>query len=422
LRTEQANDRTNTPLLDQLGEQLDAARLKYESFQNALLASHPELNAQRGRTPTLTIESLKNLPWDKQTAYLEYVVTNEQVLMFVLTRKDENSEPELKVYPVGIKSEELARKVRGFHKMMADRSPVFANSARELYDLLIRPAAQQLSGIGTICIVPDSYLWNVPFQALLSEDGRYLLEEHALDYAPSLTVLKEMSRQERGNSDHTRQSLLAFGNPVIGKEKASGQQDGNDLCPLPEAETEVTTLAQIYSSAGGKAFTGREATEKSFKTLASSYQIIHLATHGILDNRRPLYSYLLITKTEGDVENDGLLEAREIMDMKLNADLAVLSACDTARGRVGAGEGVIGMSWAFFVAGVRTTVVSQWQVNSVSTSQLMLNFHQALKSNKNDSAVKKADALRTAALSLMKDSRYRHPFYWAGFVMVGSNN
>jgi CHAT domain-containing protein/tetratricopeptide (TPR) repeat protein len=419
IRAEQAGGRTNTPLFTQLGEQLDSARLRHQAFLNAVLASRPELNSRRGQTPALTVEGINGADWDANTAYLEYVVTDEQVYLFVLTKA--GARPDLRVYPVAIKSQELSRKVEGFHRMLADRNPAFASAARELYELLISPAARQLSGIGTVCVVPDSFLWDVPFQALLSPNtGRYLLEDHAIYYAPSLTVLREMGNRGEG-ADHAKPSLIAYGNPVISTPKASGQNGGDELCPLPEAEAEVASLAQIYSPARGKAFTGREATEKSFKALAPGYRMIHLATHGILDNRRPLYSHLLLTRTAGDTENEGLLEAREIMDMRLGADLAVLSACETARGRVGAGEGVIGMSWAFFVAGVRTTVVSQWRVNSASTSRLMVNFHQALRGNQSGGAGKKADALRTAALSLMKDGRYRHPFYWAGFVMVGSN-
>ena len=115
---------------------------------------------------------------------------------------------------------------------------------------------------------------------------------------------------------------------------------------------------------------GREASEKSFKALAPTYSRIHLATHGVLDNREPLYSHLLLTKTNDDPENDGLLEAREIMNMDVRADLAVLSACETANGRIRDGEGVVGMSWAFFVGGTRSMLVSQWKVNSESTSQL----------------------------------------------------
>lgn len=422
VRSEQTNIRPDITALNQLFNQLDAARLKYESYQNALFASHPEFNVRRGRIAALTSENVNELARDGNTAYLEFVVTKEQVILFVLTKKDDNAGPELRAYLIGIKPDELAHKVDQFCQVMADRNPVFANSAHELYDLLIKPAAQQLSSVSTLCVIPDEYLWDLPFQALLSSNDRYLLEDYALYYSPSLSVLQETSRFHKENAAPAKQTLLGFGNPVIGKEKTSNAQgDAGGLCPLPEAEAEVISLAQLYGPTQSKVFTGREATEKAFKTLAPRYRTIHLATHGILDNRHPLYSYLLMTKTEGDPENDGRLEAREIMGMNINADLAVLSACDTARGRVGAGEGVIGMAWAFFVAGVRTTIVSQWQVNSTSTSQLMVNFYQALKANQNDSAAKKADALRIAALSLMKDSRYRHPFYWAGFVMVGSN-
>ena len=170
-----------------------------------------------------------------------------------------------------------------------------------------------------------------------------------------------------------------------------------------------------------RVFTGREATEKTFRALAPTYSTIHLATHGIIDNRQPLYSHLLLTKTEGDPENDGLLEAREIMNMNLHADLAVLSACETANGRISPGEGVMGMSWAFFVAGTRSMLLSQWKVNSESTSQLMVNFYGDLHSMNGRSVGNKARALREATLGLMKNEHYHHPFYWAGFVLVGRN-
>ena len=115
-------------------------------------------------------------------------------------------------------------------------------------------------------------------------------------------------------------------------------------------------------------------------------------------------------------ESDGRLEAQEIMEMSLDADLAVLSACHTADGKISAGEGVIGMSWAFFVAGCRTTVVSQWAVNSEATSALMVHFYRGLSNGQT-----KAKALRNASLAIRQEARYRHPFYWAGFVAIGSS-
>jgi CHAT domain-containing protein len=180
-------------------------------------------------------------------------------------------------------------------------------------------------------------------------------------------------------------------------------------------------VARIYGADRSRVFVGREAEERQFKLLASNYSAIHFATHGVLDNRQPLYSYLLLANSGGSDKEDGLLEAREIMNLNLRADLVVLSACETARGRIGAGEGVIGMSWAFFVAGCRTTVVSQWEVDSASTAELMVGFFQRLKGADGRNGTTKSIALRLAALKLMKNPRYQHPYYWAGFVVVGND-
>src|SRR5258706_15197413 len=124
-----------------------------------------------------------------------------------------------------------------------------------------------------------------------------------------------------------------------------------------------------------------------------------------------MYSRLVMARSQNDPNDDGLLEAREIMRLDLHADLIVLSACQTARGRLGAGEGIVGMSWAFFVAGVPTMVASQWKVDSASTAKFMVNFHRRLKEQSAQSETK-AVALQQASLNLMKDPRYRHPYFW----------
>ena len=128
-----------------------------------------------------------------------------------------------------------------------------------------------------------------------------------------------------------------------------------------------------------------------------------------------------MARANDDPNDDGLLEAREIMRLDLHADLVVLSACQTARGRIGAGEGMIGMSWAFFVAGVPTMVASQWKVNSESTAKLMIDFHKRLKNEQFEQSQTTATALQQAALNVMKDPRYRHPYFWAGFIVLGKN-
>jgi CHAT domain-containing protein len=126
-----------------------------------------------------------------------------------------------------------------------------------------------------------------------------------------------------------------------------------------------------------------------------------------------MYSQVLLAQGSESGE-DGLLEAWEIMNLRLKADLVVLSACETALGKVRKGEGMIGLTWAFFVTGSSAEVVSQWKVASASTTNLMLTFHRNLKAN-----LPKAEALRQAELKLSRNRLYHHPFYWAPFVLIG---
>jgi len=282
-----------------------------------------------------------------------------------------------------------------------------------------------LQGRTSLIIVPDGALWELPFQTLQPGPNRYLIEDTAIAYAPSLTALREMNKlRDRKKDAASSSTLLAFGNPALGKQSISGAQAvlmDEKLDPLPEAERQVNANKQIYGAAKSKVYIGAEASEEHAKAEAGSYRILHLATHGILNNSSPMYSYLLLAHTEGDTNEDGLLEAWEIMKLNLNADLVVLSACETARGRVGAGEGMIGLSWAFFVAGSPTSILSQWKVDSASTTELMVEFHRQLKAqmaNPGDS-FSAARALREADLKLLRSERYRHPFYWASFVVTG---
>jgi len=194
-----------------------------------------------------------------------------------------------------------------------------------------------------------------------------------------------------------------------------------EFLPLPEAERQVNRLARLYGAADSKVYTGMDATEDRFKSEASTYRIIHLATHSMVNEVSPLYSQVVLAQPAQDAREDGLLEAWEIMNMDIRADLVILSACETARGRIGAGEGIIGLSWAFFVAGCPSAVVTQWKIESTSTTELMIEFHKHLKIKLDNprSEISKADALRSAQLKLLRNPTYRHPFYWAGFIVTG---
>jgi CHAT domain-containing protein len=419
IRGERLKPAPDSARIARLTSRLESARLKYESFLNLVYAANPDLKADVTRAPSLAIDDLSRLFPDHKTALLEYVVTKERVYLFVLTKPDQTTGVSAKTHAIQINQMELAERVRLARQMAAEKNPAFTISSRELYKLLIKPAEAQLLGKDTICVIPDGPLWEVPFQALQNGAGRYLIEDLAIHYAQSLGVLKETGRRDNENAGYD--SLLAFANPLVGNEAVSQFRNttgGETFNPLPESETEVKSLARIFGQDHSRVFIGAEANEKAFRSLAASYGIIHFATHGMIYDRQPLYSYLLLSRTDADADDDGLLEAREVMNLNLRADLVVLSACETARGRIGAGEGVVGISWAFFLAGCRATVVSQWKVSSSVTSELMVGFYRQLKKSGGRS---KANSLRTAALELMKSGRYRHPFYWAGFIIVGGD-
>ncbi len=412
--------------LADLKARLQKARLEYEAFQTSLYAAHLELRVQRGEAKTVTLEETAKLLPDAQSALLEYVVTDEKTYLFVLTAGSDTTRgtAKLQSHTLAIKRKDLTEHVAALRQQLAKRDLTFRPTASKLYDLLLSPARAELQGKQTLVIVPDGALWELPFQALLDAQGRYLIEDHALSYAPSLTVLREMAklrRQRKGGSASSK-TLLAMGNPALGNETVERVRlvhRDDRLNPLPEAEREVKTLGQLYGAAQSRVYVAGDAREDRLKAEAGRFGVLHLATHSILNDASPMYSQVVLAQSAEGASEDGLLEAWEIMNLDLNADVVVLSACETGRGRVGAGEGVIGLTWALFVAGSPTTVVSQWKVESASTTSLMLEFHRNRQDGIKKSHVSTAKALQGAAFKMLRTTEYRHPFYWAGFVVVG---
>jgi CHAT domain-containing protein/tetratricopeptide (TPR) repeat protein len=423
LTTEMRKDKPNAQSVAELQTGVAKARLEYENFETRLYVAHPELKVQRGEAQIIKAEEMTALLPDAASALLEYVVGNDQTYLFVITRATGNVEAEVRVYTVPIKRKELVTQTEAFRQQLAGRDLGFRASAGKLYELLLKPAERQLRGKTNLVIAPDNTLWDLPFQALLSGANRFLIEDAAISYAPSLTVLREMTkRRKKQATDAAPATLLALGNPLVGNgtltRAALTLRDGK-LGPLPEAEEEVKAVGRLYGVSRSKVYIGAEAREDRVKSEASNARILHFATHAMLNNASPMYSHLALA--EGNTREDGLLEAWELMQLNLHADLAVLSACETARGRIGAGEGMIGLSWAMFIAGVPSIVVSQWKVESAGTRDLMVDFHHALISPAATGRAKptKTEALRQAALKLMKNPETNHPFYWAGFVLVG---
>lgn len=406
---ERQRKRPDQPRLTKLNDAFERALNEYGGFKKRLYAAHPQLRAQRGEVPALKFEEAGSLFPDSRMALLEFVVTEARTYLFVLSKADAGNSripaartlrarAELKVYVLGVGRKQLADRASRLREAIEARDDNFGQPAREMYDLLLSPAKEQLDGKAELVIVPDTVLWQVPFQALAPTDNRYLIEDLSVTYAPSLTALREMVKP--------RKSTPARGNAIY------------DLIAFGNAESDVKALGPLYGERRSRIHTGAQATEERFKAEALRARTLHVSTAGLWNDASPMHSYLKMS--EPSAKEDGLLHAWEVLKLELKAGVVVVSATETARAQREAGEGLTAMAWAFFVAGPQALVTSEWRGEPQSTSDLMLSFHQRLKSAPDSSSpLDAAEALRQATLNLIRNEQYRHPFHWAGFRVMG---
>jgi len=412
---ERARPQRNDARIETIERDLAAKRLARSVFLRRLYEAHPDLAMARGELPAASVAEIRRtIPADG--AVLEYVCLRERSWVIVLTR---DAPP--RIYALQADRDALHRLILEFSAELAAQGQGFRAKARRLYDLLIAPADSVVRNKRILCIVPDLPMGNLPFQALIDGDGNYLIERSAVFYAPSAAFLVWRATHAPAPPANDTASLLAFGNPLISAETsraAHARTRNESLAPLPEAEEEVRALATMYG-ARATVRVGAAATEAEFKKEAPHFRLLHLATHGMYDDSDPMYSHLVLARRAGDGE-DGLLEAREVADLDLHAELVVLSACETGRGGERAGEGTIGLSWALLAAGSETAILTGFKVDSASSRDLMIAFHHRLlqQGRERMSGRVAVEALRDAEIAALK-SRRSHPFYWASFFAAG---
>lgn len=409
--------------LPPLEEKLTRARLARDAFTSDLYKSTPDLRIARGDAAMISRDDLNALV-KPATAIVSLVLNNNTTWAYVITRT--SAGVTVAVREIGATAAELTALADDFAGKVASRDLGFAASGRKLYDLLFVATKIEplLNGKSRLVIVPDGPLWRVPFQALRTPRDTYLIEERAVAYAPSVAALAALERR-RESRPAREPYLMALGDPAIASpSETPGTGTRKARARLPHAAREVAEIGRLYGASNSRILVGERATEQALRTDLNRATVVHLATHGILDDVSPMYSHLMLTPlAEQSSDSDGRLEAWELIDTPLNVDLAVLSACETARGPVGDGEGVIGLTWSLFAAGASTAVVSQWEVDSASTSALMIAFHERLLLSRKGGRERgdTPEAMRVAAMRLMRDASYRHPFYWAGFVVIGAS-
>ncbi|HEX5731543.1 MAG TPA: CHAT domain-containing protein [Blastocatellia bacterium] len=301
--------------------------------------------------------------------------------------------------------------------------------AKQLFDLLLGSSRRLLAPDSRLIVVADGVLCYLPFDTLVNNE-KYLIEDHSIVYVPSASVLGLLQQRAMSRVMNGKLDLLAFGNPafaVVGK--PDGDRKGNSkagaaqsyqptyLPPLLGSEREVKEIGALFPPDRGRIYLGKHATEEALKgEQLRRYRRIHFATHGLSDERIPVRSCLVFARGKNPKE-DGFLQVSEIVELDLECDLVVLSACRTGRGKLLRGEGIVGLARAFLYSGAQSCIVTLRAVSDVATADFMIGFYKHLTADAGT-----ALALRQAKLEMLAGKLTRHPYYWAFFVLIGASN
>ena len=463
--------------------ELEKAERDLSAFTDLLYARYPDVAASQAAHAATPAQVAHALPF--RTALIEFAQTetnkgkntNVQTVAFVITGGKKQAV--LKAVPVALSGKELEKVVSELRAGVVDprrgKGIAWKAPARRLYNALISPLERTgaLAGVSRLVLCPSGVLWDVPFAALLDAKNCPLLSRFTLSQAASASVYvaahDRATRQAQEREKTSAVQVLAFADPTFAAYKSGFGNDpalpgqrplpapdrplpapdrplpaadrplpaadrplptpdravllpeslrGARLAALPGTRREADAIHATFPRAS--VFLGSQAQEGTVKQLAPTCRYLHVATHGFVNDTAPLLSSLVLAeppKNGPGSGEDGFLTARELLDLDLShVEMVTLSACNTARGQNQSGEGVVGLTWALFAAGCPTQVLSQWAVNDASTASLMEQFYANLKVGK-----PKAKALRQAALSVSRHSATAHPYYWAPFVLFGSD-
>lgn len=431
---------TKSQKLQALGSDMETAAIKsfndalsnYNKFQQQLQKDYPQYFEYKYMNTAPQLESLQAKVEEGQLL-LEYLITEDQIYTFLICSHGYS------LFQTVVTRKELVKKVDKLREMLTNYNSIeqqkvleYEQLAHWFFQQLLAPALEMHPETKKLIIVPDGILGHLPFETFVSStsdqaesfgDLNYLLQKYEIQYSYAAKLLL----QKREKQQASKGILALAADYGVGEEALSrtGTVRAGEvrslrkhLQPLPAAQKEVELLEKHFA---GLFLYGNQANEVDFKKQAGDFAVLHLATHGLLNERHPILSSLALTEN-GDPKEDNFLQAYEISQMQLNADLVVLSACETGYGKLAEGEGILSLARSFMYAGAPALVVSLWQVNDASTSLIMQSFYEHLKAGKG-----KAAALQQAKLDFMnlaKESNpmTAHPAFWGAFVQLGDNN
>lgn len=384
LRALIADQGTDSPRRERLRKEFEEAQKAYNDFLTKVRSENKEQASLMNVEP-FTLKQVQEL-LEPGVTLLEYFVVEQQALLWVV-EKDR-----LRFVRIPVGRNDLVAKVSALRDTMYQvaEKEQSRQYSQELYRLLIEPALPHIQG-KELLIIPHDVLHYLPFQALVSDKGRYLIQDYPIYYLSSASLMQFTREKRRASKEGKEEKALVMGNPSL----------GDDAYNLRFAEREAREVVRVYPKSA--VYLRSKATKSRAVSLSPEYDILHFAVHGEFNQDDPLSSGLLLA--------GGKLKASEIFSLNLKADTVVLSACETGLGKITNGDEIIGLTRAFLYAGAPSVITTLWKVNDQASYELMREFYANLKT------LKKPEALRQAQLKIMKE--FPPPFFWAAYELNG---
>ncbi len=426
-------------LVMNLTAKLFDARRQYDVFIREIEDRYPDYYRLKHDLQVESATAVQTRLLAPGQALLEYFVGDSSIFIFLIKKDDYRIVTVNKDFPLEDWVKRLRFGIYGYHTAQGafrtaalrdSAATAYIEAAVALYEKLLAPVDSLLPG--RVVIVPDGVLGYIPFEALLTARperkdryqsypyfGRVKGREHSIGYCYSATLLREMTGKQHRRKPEKMLGAFApfyYGDTTLPNGLAellrARKIEAADPDTLKYSGPEATAARSMF---GGDVYLGDDATEGCFNRVAGDYRVVHLSTHGRADDRSGDYSYLMFSPRRDSAEN-GLLYVRDIYNLSLNADLVVLSACETGIGELKRGEGIISLARAFAYAGAKSIVTTLWSVDDAKTRDLMVFFYQNLKNG-----MTKDEALARARNDYFSQHKGldAHPYFWAGFVGIG---
>jgi CHAT domain-containing protein len=419
----QLTQTTDSAAIEELKTQYKSLDDEFEKVKQDIRFKNP-LYAAINYPQAVAISKLRSEILNPEEALLQYYFSEDSVFVFVITNDN------FEIVKLPASRTEIEQEAANFNeRVLSSKKDPYVVSA--LYQEIIEPLKNYIEDKKTLIIVPDGLLSFIPFEAIYAEGGeeiRYLLEDYNIKYIQSGTMLSLLRKEFE--KENTNNSFIGFGDPVYDYENYLAQQpekgqivkeeefallnrdgyerSGGKLDRLEGSGQEVDEISKMF---GTKPYLRLAANEEMVKSAEmKNYGYILFSCHGLISDE---FQSLVLSQIPESKE-DGYLTLGEITNLDWNAKLVVLSACQTGKGKVKKGEGVVGMTRAIMLAGTPAAVVSLWNVSDQGTKELMVSFFR----NINEEEMTKEEALRKAKLEMLKTD-YKNPYYWSAFVMYG---